>query len=240
MNRTDKKRGSLPLMIVPHDATNPVMSGYAARKRAWWCAGILAAVIALGCSLVSYWEVHQQNTRLLAENERLQQRASALERQLFAERREREAIVEQFNSLLAEVDELNRKLAHTPSIYPAVGVVTSRYGYRRDPFHGAQRFHDGLDIANRYRSPIYATAAGEVVFVGRKPGHGCMVQIEHSPALATSYSHLARILVRTGEKVKKGQVIGEMGNTGRSTGVHVHYMVYERGRPTNPEKYLPD
>ncbi|UFJ41488.1 M23 family metallopeptidase [Brevibacillus humidisoli] len=143
------------------------------------------------------------------------------------------------NNLLKDVDELNQKLAHTPTIYPAVGVITSRYGYRRDPFHGARRFHDGFDIANRYRSPIYATADGTVVFSGRKAGHGNMVQIKHSSTIQTSYSHLAKSLVNVGDTVKKGQVIGEMGSTGRSTGVHVHYMVYKQGVPVDPEEYLP-
>ncbi|MBO8163661.1 MAG: peptidoglycan DD-metalloendopeptidase family protein [Brevibacillus sp.] len=143
------------------------------------------------------------------------------------------------SKLLKDVDEWNQKLAHTPTIYPAIGVITSRFGYRRDPFHGATRFHDGYDIASRYRSPIYATADGEVVFAGRKAGHGNMIQIKHSATIQTSYSHLAAIHVKPGDNVRKGQVIGEMGSTGRSTGVHVHYMVYERGVPVNPEKYLP-
>lgn len=141
--------------------------------------------------------------------------------------------------LLQDVDAMNRKLIHTPSIYPAIGRITSRFGNRADPFHGATRFHDGFDIAGYYRSPIYATADGKVVFAARNQGYGKTVQIVHSKKLQTSYSHLSEIIVSVGDSVKKGQIIGYMGSTGRSTGVHVHYMVYENGRPVDPEKYLP-
>jgi murein DD-endopeptidase MepM/ murein hydrolase activator NlpD len=141
--------------------------------------------------------------------------------------------------LLQDVDAMNRKLIHTPSIYPAIGRITSRFGNRPDPFHGATRFHDGFDIAGYYRSPIYATADGKVVFADRKQGYGKTVQIVHSKTLQTSYSHLSEIIVSVGDSVTKGQIIGYMGSTGRSTGVHVHYMVYENGRPVDPEKYLP-
>jgi murein DD-endopeptidase MepM/ murein hydrolase activator NlpD len=141
--------------------------------------------------------------------------------------------------LLRDVNAMNYRLAHTPSIYPAMGVVTSRFGYRRDPFHGAVRFHDGFDIANRYRTPVYATASGTVVFADRRQGYGKTVEIAHSKTLRTSYSHLTEIIVSPGQAVQKGQIIGYMGSTGRSTGVHVHYMVYENGQPVDPEKYLP-
>jgi murein DD-endopeptidase MepM/ murein hydrolase activator NlpD len=141
--------------------------------------------------------------------------------------------------LLRDVNEMNHKLAHTPSIYPAIGVVTSRFGYRRDPFHGAVRFHDGFDIANRYRTPVYATANGTVVFADRRQGYGKTVEIAHSKTLRTSYSHLSELIVSPGQAVQKGQMIGYMGSTGRSTGVHVHYMVYENGQPVDPEKYMP-
>jgi murein DD-endopeptidase MepM/ murein hydrolase activator NlpD len=141
--------------------------------------------------------------------------------------------------LLRQVNAMNHRLAHTPSIYPAIGVVTSRFGYRRDPFHGAVRFHDGFDIANRYRTPVYATANGTVVFADRRQGYGKTVEIAHSKTLRTSYSHLTEMVVSPGQAVKKGQIIGYMGSTGRSTGVHVHYMVYENGQPVDPEKYMP-
>jgi murein DD-endopeptidase MepM/ murein hydrolase activator NlpD len=147
--------------------------------------------------------------------------------------------IKETQHLLRDVTAMNHRLAHTPSIYPAIGVVTSRFGYRRDPFHGAVRFHDGFDIANRYRTPVYATANGTVVFADRRDGYGKTVEISHSKTLRTSYSHLTEMVVTPGQAVQKGQIIGYMGSTGRSTGVHVHYMVYENGQPVNPEKYLP-
>lgn len=148
--------------------------------------------------------------------------------------------VKKVTDLRDKVEEINEQLAHTPSIYPAIGVITSRFGYRRDPFHGRTRFHDGFDIAGHYGAPVYATAAGKVVFASRNGGHGLMVKIAHSDTLHTSYSHLSRMIVKPGDEVEKGEVIGYMGSTGRSTGVHVHYMVYEKGVPVDPEKYLPN
>ena len=148
--------------------------------------------------------------------------------------------INKISHLQKDVEVWNEKMTHTPTIYPAVGTVTSRFGYRRDPFHGQTRFHDGFDIANHYRSPIHATASGKVVFAQRMQGHGKMIRIAHTNTLQTSYSHLTEIAVSVGQEVQKGQVIGYMGSTGRSTGVHVHYMVYENGQPVNPEKYLPE
>lgn len=158
---------------------------------------------------------------------------------LLALKSELPEVIAETSNLIKEVEIQNEKLIHTPTIYPAIGTITSRFGYRSDPFHGQTRFHDGYDIANNFRTPIYATASGRVVFAERRQGHGKMIKIAHSKTLHTSYSHLTEIAVAAGQEVKKGQVIGYMGSTGRSTGVHVHYMVYENGQPVNPEKYLP-
>ncbi|MBO8172164.1 MAG: M23 family metallopeptidase [Bacillaceae bacterium] len=145
---------------------------------------------------------------------------------------------ESAQSLINEVEEKQHRLAHTPSIYPAYGRFTSSFGYRRDPFNGRASFHDGIDIANHYNTPIYATADGTVILAQRKSGYGNQIKIYHGYGISTSYSHLARMVVSPGSKVKKGQVIGYMGSTGRSTGPHLHYMVYENGEPVNPMKYL--
>lgn len=148
--------------------------------------------------------------------------------------------IQKTSRLLKEVDVRNEQMIHTPTLYPASGIITSRFGYRSDPFNGLRRFHDGFDIANQFRTPIRATASGRVVFAQRKQGHGKMIRLAHSKTIETSYSHLTEFAVTAGQEVKKGQVIGYMGSTGRSTGVHVHYMVYENGEPVNPEKYLPE
>lgn len=140
--------------------------------------------------------------------------------------------------LLQDVNALNQKLIHTPSIFPAIGVITSRFGYRQDPFHGATRFHDGFDIANNFRTPVIATASGKVIFADRRQGYGNTIHITHSKTIQTSYSHLTEMIVSAGDSVEKGQVIGYMGSTGRSTGVHVHYMVYQNGQPIDPEIFL--
>ncbi len=160
--------------------------------------------------------------------------------QLSALKTELPNTIETTSHLLKEVAALDQQMSHTPTLYPAYGVVTSRFGYRSDPFNGLRRFHDGFDIANHFHTPIRATASGRVVFAGRKQGHGKMIRLAHSKTIQTSYSHLTEISISVGQEVKKGQVIGYMGSTGRSTGVHVHYMVYENGEPVNPEKYLPE
>lgn len=146
---------------------------------------------------------------------------------------------ESAKELIVAVEEKNKRLAHTPSIYPTIGRITSRFGYRNDPFNGHFSFHDGIDFANHYNTPIYATAEGKVVQSQRMSGYGNQVRIYHGYGVSTSYSHLSKMAVSAGDLVKKGQVIGYMGSTGRSTGSHLHYMVYINGEPVNPVKYLP-
>lgn len=150
-------------------------------------------------------------------------------------------IDEQENSmkeLMAAVTERSRRLAATPSLWPVKGKVTSRFGNRRSPFGTKLEFHDGIDIAAPYGSAVRATADGRVAFSGYKSGYGYTVEIKHGYGYTTTYCHLSRILVKAGENVKKGDVIGRVGSTGRSTGPHVHYMVKVNGYPVNPEEYL--
>ncbi|HHW01379.1 MAG TPA: peptidoglycan DD-metalloendopeptidase family protein [Thermoanaerobacterales bacterium] len=132
----------------------------------------------------------------------------------------------------------NQRLASTPSIWPVAGRITSDFGYRRSPFGSRREFHDGLDIAAPYGTPIRAAADGMVVFTGYRQGYGNMVTISHGYGIETSYGHTSKILVKRGQKVKKGQVIAKVGNTGRSTGPHVHYMVSVNGGLKNPTNYL--
>jgi murein DD-endopeptidase MepM/ murein hydrolase activator NlpD len=125
-----------------------------------------------------------------------------------------------------------------PSIPPSKGRITSPFGWRRDPFHGRMREHSGTDFAGSIRSPIYAAAHGTVIFAGRNASYGNQIVIDHGNGYKTSYSHLTSISVDKWEKVEKGNMIGKMGSTGRSTGVHLHYEVHQNGKPVNPMKFL--
>lgn len=131
-------------------------------------------------------------------------------------------------------------LAATPSIWPAKGWVTSNYGSRVSPFTGSPQHHTGLDIANRIGTPVQAPADGIVVEVGRNTSLGKFVTISHGYGIKTTYGHLSETNVRSGQKVKRGVQIGSMGNTGRSTGPHLHYAVTVNGLNVNPEKYIVD
>ena len=127
------------------------------------------------------------------------------------------------------------QLAVTPSIWPASGEVSSRYGLR---WNGSD-FHPGIDIANDVGTPILATANGVVVAGGwNSGGYGYLVDIDHGNGIVTRYAHNARLAVSVGETVKKGQVIAYMGNTGFSTGPHVHYEVIVNGKAVNPNRFL--
>ncbi len=127
---------------------------------------------------------------------------------------------------------------HTPTIYPTFGRITTRFGYRTHPITKRRDYHKGLDIANDTGTPIYATADGTVKKVVRKKLIGKMIEIEHAYGYKTVYGHLDEYLVKVGDKVTKGQIIGLMGNTGRSTGPHLHYEIVYYGKALNPVKYL--
>ncbi len=132
------------------------------------------------------------------------------------------------------------QLNFTPSIWPVRGWISSRYGYRVSPFTGRRELHRGLDIVNRIGTPIVATADGRVVFAGYKRGYGKMVVIDHGFGRVTKYGHLSRIEVQRDDEVVRGQRIGRLGSTGRSTGPHLHYEVVVNGKTVNPMDYLLD
>lgn len=143
-----------------------------------------------------------------------------------------------FANLLGKLEAQKNMLAHTPAIRPAKGWITSRFGYRQSPFTGKREFHKGLDIANRKGSPIVATANGVVSFTGKKGLLGNVVIIDHGHGIVTRYAHLDKVKSKQGERVQRGDVIAFMGNTGRSTGPHLHYEVRLNGVPINPSKYI--
>lgn len=126
----------------------------------------------------------------------------------------------------------------TPSIWPALGPLTSSYGSRRDPFTLAASMHPGLDVGVDHGDPVHATADGVVIDSRYHHEYGNLVTVWHGFGIETRYAHLSRRLVPTGTSVTRGQMIGEAGSTGRSTGSHVHYEVWIHGRPVNPLQYL--
>ncbi|MDR3560982.1 MAG: M23 family metallopeptidase [Negativicutes bacterium] len=134
--------------------------------------------------------------------------------------------------------ERNSRLSATPSIWPAGGEVTSRFGWRSAAWGWGSEWHPGLDIANDYGTPIVATADGEVVFSGWYGGYGKMIQISHGYGVVTVYGHNSQLLVNVGDKVKKGETISYMGSTGYSTGNHVHYEIRVNGTAVNPVNFL--
>ena len=129
-------------------------------------------------------------------------------------------------------------LTCTPSIWPTKGWVSSRFGYRISPFTNKKEFHKGLDICTRMKTPIIAPADGIVSSMGRDYGYGKVLSINHSYGLKTRYAHLAKILVKKGQNIKRGQKIALVGNTGRTTGTHLHYEVHLNGVPVNPINYI--
>ena len=136
------------------------------------------------------------------------------------------------------VERRNALAAATPSIWPAHGWLTSRMGSRQDPMTGSADFHAGLDIAGEKGQPIYATAAGNVSQAGYQGAYGNLVIVEHGFGLETKYGHLSSFSVRPGQTVKRGDVIGRLGATGRATGHHLHYEVRANGRLLNPLQLL--
>jgi murein DD-endopeptidase MepM/ murein hydrolase activator NlpD len=143
-----------------------------------------------------------------------------------------------FEELIRELEQKRNLLASTPSIKPVSGWITSRFGYRVSPFTERREFHAGLDISNKSGTDVIATADGRVSFAAEKLYIGKLVTIDHGHGRVTKYGHLKKILVKRGQKVKRGEVIGHLGNSGRSTGPHVHYEVRINGTPVNPLKYI--
>ena len=140
---------------------------------------------------------------------------------------------------LARMDALQRGLQGIPQVIPAAGTrVSSGFGYRTDPFHGSPAFHAGLDFKGPTGAPIFAAAKGSVAFVGRRPGYGNCVEIDHGNGLRTRYAHMSAFRTRVGTPVTAGQVIGAVGSTGRSTGPHLHFEVRLHGQPVNPRPFL--
>jgi len=129
-------------------------------------------------------------------------------------------------------------LESTPSVWPAGGWVTSGFGWRSSPFTTKKEFHKGLDISAPAGTPIYAPSRGVVSFIERDPSYGLILNITHGTGLVTRYAHLQGVNVKQGQTVQRGEVIAFIGDTGRSTGPHLHYEVRIGGVPVNPMRYI--
>jgi len=144
----------------------------------------------------------------------------------------------QFESLIKLLDGQKNFLASTPAVWPVRGILMSGFGRRTSPFTGAGDFHKGLDISNQQGTPVISTADGTVTFTGPENFLGNVVMINHGHGMVTCYAHLQKILVHPGDKVKRGEKIALLGNTGKSTGPHLHYEVHLNGTPVDPKKYI--
>ncbi|MDE6027641.1 MAG: peptidoglycan DD-metalloendopeptidase family protein, partial [Muribaculaceae bacterium] len=163
----------------------------------------------------------------------LTQRLDLFERQLYAQSLS-------FDQLRKSAGEQKDKLAHIPSVMP-IDVkdytVASGYGYRNDPVYGTTKFHEGIDFAAAIGTPVFATADGIVEESGWKGGYGNCIDLSHGYNYTTRYGHLSEVLVAAGKKVKRGELIGKVGSTGKSTGPHLHYEVRFKDEVQNPVNY---
>lgn len=155
-------------------------------------------------------------------------------------------LVTDINGLLVHLTESEAKLVEaqhlrnvTPTVWPVASRrITSRFGIRIDPFTRNPAMHAGLDIDGELGDPVYAAAEGKVAIAGFDYDHGNHIRIDHSRGIETEYLHLSKLLVKAGDAVSKGQKIGLMGSTGRSTGTHLHYEVHRNRVPVDPSPYL--
>lgn len=143
-----------------------------------------------------------------------------------------------FNQLLFKADQYLETIRMLPLGKPAPGAINSPYGPRMDPIAHTAAFHPGIDIEGNMGDEVRATADGKVIFADVSSGYGKFIQIDHGNNYTTGYGHLSRYRVKKGDHVSRGQVIGYMGNTGRSTGCHLHYEISVDGKTIDPYKFL--
>ncbi len=140
--------------------------------------------------------------------------------------------------LVSALESKRDHLASSPSVWPAKGWLTSRYGYRTSPFTNQRSFHAGIDIAGAIGTPITAPARGRVVFSGNRGPLGKAIIIDHGYGVRTQYGHNHELFVKKGDKVERGDKIASLGNSGRSTGPHLHYVVEVNGKTRDPLDYI--
>jgi murein DD-endopeptidase MepM/ murein hydrolase activator NlpD len=147
-------------------------------------------------------------------------------------------IQKNFDTLLNLFETKRAELATMPTISPTVGWQTASFGWRTDPFTQMQQFHRGIDVAGNIGNPVVATADGIIVKLNQDKIFGRSILISHGAGLTTFYGHLSKFLVKAGQKVKRGDIIGELGNSGKATGPHVHYEVHLNDKAINPYFYI--
>ena len=179
-------------------------------------------------------DIREKLKRENDENGLIQQMRSDIER-LKSEVMSREESLSELEKLFQSKKEM---LAHTPSIWPTVGWVTSDFGFRINPFTGLTQMHEGIDISNRVGTPVITPADGIISDIGNDWIFGKIIVISHGFGMTTRYAHLNKVLVRIGQKVKRGDKIAEVGTSGRTTGPHLHYEVRLNGVPANPMRYI--
>ena len=165
--------------------------------------------------------------------EQLSDRMTLLEKKIYSQ-------LQSFDQLDDALTNQQDRLAHIPSVIPiniADYTMSSGYGYRVDPIYGSSKFHEGLDFAAAKGTDVFATGDGVVKVAGREAGYGNCIDIEHGYNYLTRYAHLSEVLVKPGDEVKRGQLIGKVGSTGKSTGPHLHYEVRYKDTPQNPINY---
>ena len=162
----------------------------------------------------------------------LMQSISTLEKQLLDQRNRLEGVLQVLNGRILDKEVM-------PDGMPVEkGYISSKFGFRRDPFTGATRMHKGIDFAGRTGTKVNTVGGGVVQFIGRKGGYGNVVEIDHSDGVVSRYAHLSAVKVKLDQVVKKGELIALVGSTGRSTGPHLHLEVLENGVQKNPAKYF--
>lgn len=156
-----------------------------------------------------------------------------------------EALIEETQRRVEKLEQLQRLLERKlreerliPSVWPVRGNITSGYGVRVNPFTGRKEFHTGIDISAPYGAPVIAPADGKVREIWNDKFLGLAMRIEHGRGIETVYGHLAKVLVKEGEKVSRGQKIALVGNSGRSTGPHLHYEIWVKKQPVDPLRYV--
>jgi murein DD-endopeptidase MepM/ murein hydrolase activator NlpD len=149
-----------------------------------------------------------------------------------------QALESRLRNVRVDVERQERLAAATPSIWPAHGWLTGTFGGRSDPFTGEPGFHQGLDISTEKGQPVFSTADGVVESASYSGDFGNLIVVRHDFGLSTRYGHLSAFKARPGESVKRGDVIGYVGSTGRSTGAHLHYEILVNGRLINPLQLL--
>ena len=182
---------------------------------------------------IAYYDslARMTNSQLAAD---LQRKVDMLERELYVQARS-------YEELLAIAKNQEQRMENIPAIQPVLNKdlkrMASGYGWRVDPVYHIRRFHEGMDFSAPVGTDIFATGNGTVTYAGWKQGYGETVEIDHGFGYSTRYAHCHKLFVRPGKKVKRGDVIALVGNTGKSTGPHVHYEVHYNGRPIDPRNF---